>query len=214
MIRLENALLPGVLAMGLAACANDRPPVIEEYTGTFGLSRNAVMSTLSSDAAYRSAYILLGSGATNDRHSGQFCPEPPPDVAQSIAAAVTGSLTGKIAAPAGQTGGEVGVDFGKSIATEISALLKRSQGLQFYRDQAFYTCVAFLNGAIDYDIYKAKLSENAAAATQLIALEIILSKDVSKVDTDTLSVDVDRTVGRLKPILDKLRELQPKVPEA
>lgn len=191
--------------LAVSGCANDRPPVIEEYTGTFGLSRNAVMSSLSSDAAYRSAYILLGSGAARDkpRFSGQFCPEPPPDVAQSIAAAVSGSLAGKVTVPAGQTGGELDASFSKSIATEVAALLKRSQGLQFYRDQAFYTCVAYLNGVIDDTSYAAKLGENSNLAAELIGLEILTNKDVSNAN-----LEVTGAIDKLQKALEDLKKLQ------
>lgn len=202
---IQTLFLVLALTAGISACANDRPPVIEEYTGTWGTSRNAVMSTLSSDAAYRSAYILLGSGAPpgSERRSGQFCPEPPPDVAQSIAAAVSGSLSGKIVAPTGQTGGEIATGFSKEIATEVAALLKRSQGLQFYRDQAFYTCVAYLNGVIDADVYRDRLSANSSSAAQLIALEIFTNKDVSNVDAVVKSA-----LDKLKVIQDEIKKLQ------
>jgi hypothetical protein len=179
----------GGLSLLCAGCSNDRPPLIEEYTGTGYFTRAGVMSSISTDSAYRSAYILLSNGVQRDgseRHAGQFCPEPPPDAAQAVSAALAGALRGKVDAPTGQTGGEVAAEASKAISTAVAPLVKRSQGLQFFRDQAFYYCVGFLNGVIQNDTYAAHLTDSAQLAAALIALEI-LNPGAKAQDQETLS---------------------------
>jgi len=192
--------------LGLAACATNRPPVIEEYTGTTVLSSGAVLSTISSDAAYRTAYILLGkgtergdgsAGASAARYSGQFCPEPPPDVAQSISAAFAAALEGKVTPPAGATAVEGAAEVQNAIATAVLPLLTRTQGLQFYRDLAFYNCVAYLNGALGQDEYRRRLTTNADLAADLIALQIVTDGKGGSAEPKATEADLAKAVGLL-----------------
>jgi hypothetical protein len=190
-----------------------RPALIEEYTGTAFVSRNAVMSSISTDAAYRSAYILLGSGTERDelhaRHSGQFCPEPPPDVAQSISAAFSAALEGKLTVPQGQTGGQASAQVARALATAVEPLVKRSQGLQFFRDQTFYTCVAFLNGALDEAAYREQLVGTARLAAALIALEVSADPKLSQVDTNKAEADLTKALAMLDTIEKKVATMRP-----
>jgi hypothetical protein len=153
----------------LSACAGASSPQLhKEYTGTNVFTRGAVLSSISTDASYRSAYVLLSSGAARgasghaeQRYPGQFCPEPPPDVAQAVSAALTAALEATVTPPAGGLAGKGGVDFANALATSVAPLVKRTQGLQFFRDKMFYTCVAYLNGAIVEDEYRQQLLSSA-----------------------------------------------------
>jgi hypothetical protein len=214
-------------AVSLASCGrNDRPATVEEYTGRSFWTKNAVMSTLSSDASYRSAYIILGGGAdrgdnvTNgDRYPGQFCPEPPPDVSQSVSAAVTAAINANVSAPgallgpASTTGtatAGVGANYGEALATAVAPLIQRTQGLQFYRDQAFYICAAYLNGVLDSATYLAELDQSAELAAQVIMLEIVKG-GIGDEPTDLAKVEADlkKSVEALGPIREILKELTP-----
>lgn len=210
----------------VAACnRNDRPPTLEEYTGSSYLTKSAVMSTLSSDAAYRSAYILLSGSAGRGyegkglRFSGQFCPEPPPDVSQSVSSAITAALNANVEAPGALLGPQsitgaakagLGGDYGQAVASAVAPLIKRSQGLQFYRDQAFYTCVAFLNGVLGPDEYEQKLIDSANLAATILMLEIVkggTAPDAS--DFQKVEADLKKAVEALQPIREILKELAP-----
>lgn len=215
----------GLLTAGLSACSNnDRPAALEEYTGQSWKSKNSVMSTLSSDAAYRSAYILLNSGiergddaGSGARYAGQFCPEPPPDAAQSVSSAITAALDADVEVPgsllgpanvAGNAKGGLGVNYGQALATAVAPLIQRSQGLQFYRDQAFYTCVAYLNGVIDADTYASKLLDNAQLAAQVMFVEIVKGDGPQQAgDLQQVEADLAKALEALKPLQSTLGEL-------
>lgn len=204
------ATLAAALCGAVSGCSNDRPPLIEEYTGTGWLTRSAVMSNISTDASYRSAYILLQNGVTRPesaedrrRFPGQFCPEPPPDVAQAVSAAISAALKGEINVPAGQTGGSVEAGFDKAVATAVSPLIQRSQGLQFFRDQAFYTCVAYLNGALDADQYRQKLIEGSHDAASIIAFEVLFGEK-AELPTQPTVADIKKALELLKEVREGL----------
>jgi hypothetical protein len=189
-----------VVTAGMTACAGDsRPPIIEEYTGTTFFTQGATLSSLSSDAAYRSAYVLLDYGTIRGvegqevkRYAGQFCPEPPPDVAQSISAAISAALEGKVSPPAGQVGGELAASYGEALATSVGTLLKRSQGLQFFRDRMFYTCVAYLTGALTEVEYKNELGIGSELAGTLIALELMSSPPAKDEEMQVIEADTKK----------------------
>lgn len=88
---------------------------------------------------------------------GSICAEPPADVAEAYASAVQAGLSGDIAAKEIFEG-----QFGSSLTTAISQLTRRSQGLQWLRDQMFYLCIERMNGVITNDQYfgeRIRLSE-------------------------------------------------------
>ena len=207
-ISLFAIALPAVM---LSACAGaSRPPLHEEYTGTNVFTRGAVLSSISTDASYRSAYILLNSGADRgaglQRHPGQFCPEPPPDVAQAVSAAITAALKATVTPPTGEIGGTGAVEFGNALATSVAPLVRRSQGLQFFRDKMFYTCVAYLNGALPEDEYRQQLSLSAELASALIAMELI-SSPPEKSDVKTVEADLKKSNDMLQGLRSEIEQI-------
>ncbi len=207
-IRLFPIVLTGFV---LSACAGaSRPPLHEEYTGTNVFTRGAVLSSISTDASYRSAYILLNSGADRgaglQRHPGQFCPEPPPDVAQAVSAAITAALKGAITPPEGATAADISAEFGNALATSVAPLVRRNQGLQFFRDKMFYTCVAYLNGALPEDEYRRQLSWSAELASSLIALELI-SSPPEKSDAKTVETDLKKSNDMLQSLRSEIAQI-------
>lgn len=210
----------------LAACGgNDRPPTIEEYTGSSVFTKSAVMSTISSDAAYRSAYILLSGSAGREyegkgqRFSGQFCPEPPPDVAQSVSSAIAAALDADVEAPGALLGPQsitgaakagLGAQYSKAVASAVAPLIKRTSGLQFYRDQAFYTCAAFLNGVLGPDEYEQMLTDSANLAATVLMLEIIKGGTAPEAnDFQKVEADLQNAVATLKPLQELLAQMRP-----
>lgn len=226
MSRLPFATCAVLCLATLTACnKNDRPPTLEEYTGSSYFTKSAVMSTLSSDASYRSAYILLSDGAHRDyddkggRFSGQFCPEPPPDVAQSVSSAISAALDANVEAPGALLGPQsitgtakagLGGQYGAAVASAVAPLIKRSQGLQFYRDQAFYTCVAFLNGVLGPDEYEQKLKDSADLAAAVLMLEIVKGGTAPDAnDFQKIEADLAKAVATLKPLHELLGQMLP-----
>jgi hypothetical protein len=209
--------LTGVM---LSACAGaSRPPLHEEYTGTSIFTRGAVLSSISTDASYRSAYILLNSGADRgaagqkeQRYPGQFCPEPPPDVAQAVSAALTAALEATVTPPGGALAGKGGIDVGNALVTSVAPLVKRTQGLQFFRDKLFYTCVAYLNGALAEDEYRQQLLSSAELASALIALELTSSPQ-EKTDLQTVEADLKKSNDMLASLRDQIGKIKQALPQ-
>jgi hypothetical protein len=172
------------------------------------------MSNISTDAAYRSAYILVGSGVERrpgfERHPGQFCPEPPPDVAQSVSAAISAALQAEITPPAGEAGGKLGVQGAKAVATAVEPLVRRSQGLQFHRDEAFYNCVAYLNGAIGEEEYARNLLANARLAAAIITLEVMRDPELAKAPEGKVEADLTKILATLDAVEKKVNDLKPR----
>jgi hypothetical protein len=97
-----------------------------------------------------------------DLNTNRFCAEPPAEVAQNISGALRAALKYK----------EVGVDVAKTLATAEKQLFFRSQGIQFFRDAAYYYCQLYLNGAIDEKSYVEKLGLLIPDTVNLIKQEI------------------------------------------
>lgn len=217
-MRIANAALFLGLIFGFGGCAS-RPPLIEEYTGLGWKGANGrVMSNIASDAAYRSAYVLLEDGverSTNrKRFPGQFCPEPPPDVGQAINAAYDAVLKAKVEPGTPGVGVEGQAGLAAALATSLLPLARRTVGVEFLRDQSFYTCVAFLNGALDETEYAKRIEKVAEIAFVIMVLEIDASSRNTDQDgkssrnTTTAPADIDASVRRLADFRNLLRSIE------
>jgi hypothetical protein len=152
-------------------------PVIEDKI-KIGLKE--VLGTLATTAERRTVIVKLHN-SNQGSDIGKFCAEPPPDVAENIVSQIGLLLEAqaKLTPPAGEPGleGKGKIDFNKLLQTTIQALVKRSQGLQLYRDGMYSYCQSYLNGAFkNDDEYKDKLDELLWRAFQLIWLELHLTQ--------------------------------------
>ena len=89
-------------------------------------------------------------------------PEPPPDVAQAVAEQLGAALSTQGA----------GVAFDRSLATSVAPLIRRSQGLQYHRDQIFYLCVAYMNDLIDKNNFLQEWQAIQIRSAKIIETEI------------------------------------------
>ncbi len=133
-------------------------PVIEDYVGTYP---NREVGTLATDAAHRVTVIRMKDGKASNETAwqrGEFCAEPPPDAMVNIAGAFGAAVAANIKIPDPQTGtggveGAGQAEFYRTIATIMSPLLRRSQGLQWNRDNLSFVCNAYLNRVISKSEY-------------------------------------------------------------
>jgi hypothetical protein len=144
-------------------------PIIKDYVG--GTTReDEAIGVLGTTATHRAVIVRLntqnGVGAR-----GEFCPEPPPDVAQAIAESFAAALQAEVNAPTGQPGGSGAAGLASTFSSQISQLLRRSQGLQLYRDGMYYLCVAYINRIISAADYKANSDMLLRTAMELIKIE-------------------------------------------
>ncbi len=101
-----------------------------------------------------------------------ICAEPSPDVSDNIASSLAAAITAKASASGNNSGQELSANISKELITNAQYLLKRSQGLQLYRDGMYNLCQARMNGIIDNNTYKKKASELLNIAIDLIKIEI------------------------------------------
>ena len=96
-----------------------------------------------------------------------MCAEPAADVAEALAASLSAS-----ASASRSESEQVKAELERQLATSIGALIKRSQGLQFFRDGVFALCQGAMNGFGDEKAIQHEFGELRKTAERLIMKEI------------------------------------------
>lgn len=148
-----------VVLTGCAAFTSPKEhPAIEDKIGeNFG-----VLSV----TAERRAIIFGRAGA----NAGRICAEPSPDVAESLVSSL--KVIAEATAKRGDIEAKAGFEFGKSLATAVSTLFVRSQGIQFMRDSTYALCQAHLNGMLTEAQFLVEYTRISNLAYVLIEKEI------------------------------------------
>lgn len=146
---------------------------------------------------------------------GEFCAEPSPDAADNIARTFEAALKAQVTNPG--TGGANTIGGAAAIATTyastVALLLRRSQGLQLYRDGMYNFCQAYLNRIIDKAGYVKLAGDLLATAAKAIDTELqkgvpplpsSVPASMPKVtlqmtDPPTITVEPDNTAQSAKP---------------
>lgn len=103
--------------------------------------------------------------------AGEFCAEPSPDAIEAVAAAFGAAIEASNQAQAG-VNQELAARFAREVATSTASMFRRSQGVQLYRDGAFFLCQAMMNGYIDAYEYRQALKYLRYDAVFLIEKEL------------------------------------------
>ncbi len=152
-------ILPGCGASILSTRATN--PVVQDYLGYWPGTAGA-LGTLSPDASRRITFIRMGDTkqdySSEKWHEGEFCAEPPADAMVNASSQFTEALAATIKAEPPTGGGAAAEGSGsqqmvQQIATVMSPLLRRSQGLQWSRDNLAFVCNMHLNRIITKDKY-------------------------------------------------------------
>lgn len=131
---------------GLSGIAyRDTNPVIQDYAGNpiANMFRANIISTFATTASRRMVIIR----ENKDEHgikSISTCSEPSPDVGEAFASAIADGI--KIAAQTQGVPIELSNQYARAVATQITPLIYRTQGLQLYRDTAHGLCIDKMNG--------------------------------------------------------------------
>ncbi|WP_143752330.1 hypothetical protein [Burkholderia sp. SRS-W-2-2016] len=148
------------LIFSLSGCGyyfTPRPPIMERKLGATG---SESIGALATSADYRVVYVQIQTDAP-------LCIEAPPDAAGQSAAALAATLS----APVG--GKPISADAQYTMAVAIKQLFQRSQGVQFFRDNAFALCNWYLNAKHkDDSAYLAELRATRETAAKLIEKEL------------------------------------------
>ena len=103
--------------------------------------------------------------------AGRFCAEPPPDAGQNI----TNALAAMLDVSAEKIDATIKAELAKSFASNFQAFVKRSQGLQLFRDAMYNLCQNYLNrGVVQADVQRIS-DEILKASVKLIEHELTLT---------------------------------------
>lgn len=127
-----------LVALGLQGCAYfTKPleqPVIEEKLNPAWLSR-ATVGTLSLTPERR---VVLVNFRNN-----RFCAEAPTEVGLDLASSIRASLAGKTDQVS------INAAIQSALSSQNAVLNKRTQGMQLFLANAYFTCQMYMNGGID-----------------------------------------------------------------
>lgn len=163
------------LAVLLAACGAPREETMQErhVPGLFTRSL-AEMGVISTGGAHRVITFRVNPENSNKQPAGAFCAEPPPDAVEAVAARLAADLAARV--PVGvQTQvatAEAEVAYERAFTTAVLAMTRRSQGLQYARDQTTAACQDYLNGRIGRDVYVRWREKVMNESQQLVKAEI------------------------------------------
>jgi hypothetical protein len=158
------SLALGAALLLLAGCSTftspKEQPVIEDKIGeNFG--------TLAVTAERR--IIIFGRDKSKNGEK-LVCAEPSPDVAESLVSSL--KAVAQASVNKGDAEAKAGLEISKSLATAISSVFSRSQGVQFFRDNMYALCQAHLNGVITADQFNAKHEKITEYSFKLIEKEL------------------------------------------
>ncbi len=150
-----------LICVSVTACGFDRRinPVLPTRVGS-------EVDALATDANRR--LVLSQTGTKSNGQKTRFvCAEPSPDTVEALAASLSASGSSKRA-----NGNVTEAEIKRTLATSAGLLLRRSQGLQFYRDAVFALCQGAMNGIRDEDAIAKQFKELTELSANLIRAEI------------------------------------------
>lgn len=167
------AILTGLFAVtlslsgcGLGIFASPKAPVIEDKVGSWP---HYQVGTLAVTTDRRMVLVKLKD---TDGQQGKFCSEPPPDAGQNVSSALSSLLD----VSSEKIDTDIKLELAKSFATNFQSFIKRSQGLQLYRDAMYHLCQSYLNGSVTDNDMKALSETFFTQAVQLIEKELDITK--------------------------------------
>jgi len=131
---------------GLSVIASrESNPVIQDYAGNpvANIFKSNIISTFATTASRRIVLVREYKDENGEKIVA-ICAEPSPDVGEAFSSAIADAI--KVAAPIEGVPVEVSNQYAKAVATEITPLVYRTQGLQLYRDAIYSLCIDKING--------------------------------------------------------------------
>lgn len=188
------SLTLGAALLLLAGCATftspKEQPVIEDKLGeNFG--------TLAVTAERR--IIIFGRDKSKNGEK-LVCAEPSPDVAESLVSSLKAVAEASVKKGGAET--NAGLEISKSLATAISSVFTRSQGIQFFRDNMYALCQAHLNGVVTPAQFNAMYAQITKYSYDLIAKEMP-SADTKRAETAATRADQARDAAALSATASK-----------
>ncbi|MEM7472770.1 MAG: hypothetical protein AAF340_15575 [Pseudomonadota bacterium] len=166
---MKNLILAAGILVTVSGCGTrvfterETNPVTEDYirSSEAGNSQFAVLSTRPDR---RSVLINVAEGDINFL---DVCAEPPADVAEAFSRSQAAVLQRQR-----PNGSSDSASVSSSLSTAVGQLTRRSQGLQFMRDQMFYLCIERMNGTITPQQYAQMRHEVVRLSATMVNNEI------------------------------------------
>lgn len=179
---------------GCAYYFTQRPPIMERKMGALLNESTGVLAT---SADYRIVYVKIKPGSP-------ICAEPPPDVAGQFVSAFAAALS---ASPADRP---ASAEVQSILAVSMKQLVKRTQGLQHFRDSATDLCIDMSNGYISQQQYVEEKRALRLRAFELIKIEL---KNMGEINYDDVDLP-DNTKLEIKPKTKAKPVAEPPIEEA
>jgi hypothetical protein len=151
---------------GLNMFAGAKSPVIIDKVG------NRV-GTLSFTNDRRVVLVRLQESSGSE--AGRFCAEPPHDADQKV----TGALAAMRNLSMEKIDANLQEELTRSFAQNFPAFIRRTQGLQLYREAMYNLCQNYLNHAIKEDALQAQSNKIFELSVKLIERELALTQGIA-----------------------------------
>lgn len=155
--KLRSWLVLASSAGALVACGAPREATMQELHVPGLFTRNtAEMGVISTGGAHRVVTFRVNPETTNRKPAGAFCAEPPPDAVEAVASRLAAEFAARVPVGVGaQTVSNVEAQaaYERAFTTAVLAMTRRSQGLQYARDQTTAACQDYLNARTGRDVY-------------------------------------------------------------
>lgn len=111
--------------------------------------------------------------------TGNFCSEPPPEVADSITTAIAAALKANISADK-----NVSAELASNFARHVNQLYKRAHTVQLFRDASYHLCVNSVNSANgrngSYESYRTDVTDMVKNMLPYLEKEVKAYYEVEK----------------------------------
>jgi hypothetical protein len=148
---------------GLNMFAGSKSPVVIDHVGDR-------VGTLAVTTDRRVVLVRLQENSASE--AGRFCAEPPLDADQNV----TGALAAMRDLSTDKIEASVKVELARSFAHIFPAFIRRTQGLQLYREAMYNLCQNYLNHAINKDVLEAQSMKVFEVSVKLIEQELTLTQ--------------------------------------
>lgn len=220
MYYITRLCLVGVIVASLNGCglsvlaSRDTNPVIQDSAGNpvANMFRAHLISTFATTASRR--IVIIRESETSGVKVISSCAEPSPDVGEAFASAIADGI--KVAAQSQGVPVEVSNQYARTVATQITPLVYRTQGIQLYRDASYGLCIDRMNGwiksatnaseSIDQNSYESQRKYYFDRAASLIEQELpVMKASQEAFYANSKAGDAKVNVGDVTKILDAVK---------
>lgn len=169
LLKTFNAVAGLAAILALSGCGSSyftsrsENPLVKDSIGNGIFDNKASVGVIGTDASRRVVLFRLLEDAT------KICAEPSPDAATELAKKLAVALSAQA-----QGAGDGKLSVNSEMASKMTQLLTRTQGLQLFRDASFQSCQDFVNNAIDSKELSRRHDQLLEKSVNLIELELQL----------------------------------------